>query len=37
MRSINVRFRPKADMGGLGLLPGKLTPKPRFADRESLL
>jgi hypothetical protein len=28
---------PKADMGGSGLLPCKLTPEPRFAGRKSLL
>jgi hypothetical protein len=33
----NVRFRPKADMSGSGLLPRKLTPEPHFASHESLL
>jgi len=28
---------PKADMGGLGLLPRKLTPEPHFAGRNSLM
>jgi hypothetical protein len=33
----NVRFWHKADMGGLGLLPCKLTPEPHFARRKSLM
>jgi hypothetical protein len=28
--SVDVRFLPKADMSGSGLLPSKLTPKPPF-------
>jgi hypothetical protein len=30
-------YDPKADMGGSGLLPCKLTPEPPFAGRQSLL
>jgi hypothetical protein len=33
----NVRFCPKADVGGFGLLLCKLTPKPHFAGRKSLV
>jgi hypothetical protein len=33
----NVRYWPKADMSGSGLLPCKLTPEPHFASRKSLL
>ena len=30
-------FDPKADMGGLGLLPRNLIPKPYIAGRKTLL
>jgi hypothetical protein len=33
----NVRYWPKADMGGASLLRRNFTLKPHFADRESLL
>jgi len=32
-----VCFWHKADMSGSGMLPCKLTPKPQFASRKSLL
>jgi hypothetical protein len=31
------QYRHKADIGGSGLLPCKLTPEPHFARRKSLL
>jgi hypothetical protein len=33
----NVCYRPKADIGGSGLLPCKLTPETHFASRKSLM
>ena len=34
---LDVRYWPKVDMSGSGLLPCKLTPEPHFAGRKSLL